>query len=593
MNFTAIFRRERRYFHWNTALGILACACLLSALRNRGLYALVTLLAGIALLAAMLLTMHRHRKSAARPEMGDVSEQQLHNLYDRYARRSAIWLMIVLLQLLDVALCVVRLSFRFRTQEILTSMLDTVARLPLFSFFLIANLRKLGWLCRLHSFDRRRALNRELRFILLCSAGWFFLALAVEYLFERVFVLDVSAFFTSVYSLGILIFCLRRIRRFSYSRRRYGRAVLAIVLPIALLSGGYALLSRDIWLTQPYINSVPYLHQGKSTVSYDESSGVYSLTKPAGDFRILQLTDIHLGGSALCYDKDMAALQSVFALLEETRPDLVIVTGDLSFPVGYSSFSFNNTAPVQQFASFMRNTGIPWAFTYGNHDTESYAATAASQILKLYQSLSWNTSHTLLYPYVQPEVSGRSNQLIEIRNADGSLNQALFLLDSNDYTGEGFNKYDFIHDDQVEWYREQVLRLNAEAGQTVPSLVFFHIPLQEYRTAYELYQQGSDQVQYLFGENGEGVCCSEHPSRLFEAAKELGSTQGFFCGHDHLNNLSLEYEGMQVTYGMSIDYLAMPGIAREMKQRGGTLITLRDDGGMEVKQVPLSSLALQ
>ena len=50
---------------------------------------------------------------------------------------------------------------------------------------------------------------------------------------------------------------------------------------------------------------------------------------------------------------------------------------------------------------------------------------------------------------------------------------------------------------------------------------------------------------------------------------------------------------MQLTYGMSIDYLAMPGIAREMKQRGATLITLHDDGGMELRQVPLSSLALQ
>lgn len=593
MDFNAAFRRERRYIHLNTAVGMLACACVLSVLHNQGLYALVTLLAGAALLTAMLCGMGMHKKHAVQPETSGVSEQQLHNLYDRYARRSAIWLMIVLLQLLDVVLCVVRLSFRFRTQEILTSMLDTVARLPLFSFFLIANLRKLGWLCRKHSFDRRRVLNRELRRILLVSAAYALLALGVEYVFERVFVLDISVFFTTVYSLGILAYCLRRIRRFSYGQRLHGRVILAILLPIALLSGGYALLSRDIWLTQPYINSVPYLHQGKSAVSYDESTGVYTLTKPEGDFRILQLTDIHLGGSALCYDKDMAALQSVYALLEETRPDLVVVTGDLSYPVGYSSFSFNNTAPVQQFAAFMRNTGIPWAFTYGNHDTESYAATAASEILKLYQSLSWNTSHTLLYPYVQPEISGRSNQLIEIRNADGSLNQALFLLDSNDYTGEGFNKYDFIHDDQVEWYREQVLRLNAEAGQTVPSLVFFHIPLQEYRTAYALYEQGSDEVQYCFGENGEGVCCSEHPSRLFEAAKELGSTQGFFCGHDHLNNLSLEYEGMQLTYGMSIDYLAMPGIAREMKQRGGTLITLHDDGGMEVSQVPLSSLTLQ
>ena len=80
MDFTALFRRERRYIHLSTLLGVLACACLLSALRNRGLYALVALLAGAALLAAMLLGMHKHRKSAVQPELCDVSEQQLQNL---------------------------------------------------------------------------------------------------------------------------------------------------------------------------------------------------------------------------------------------------------------------------------------------------------------------------------------------------------------------------------------------------------------------------------------------------------------------------------------------------------------------------------
>ena len=46
------------------------------------------------------------------------------------------------------------------------------------------------------------------------------------------------------------------------------------------------------------------------------------------------------------------------------------MTGDLTFPLGLFSLSLNNHTPVMEFASFMRNTGIPWAFTYGNHDTE-------------------------------------------------------------------------------------------------------------------------------------------------------------------------------------------------------------------------------
>lgn len=45
---------------------------------------------------------------------------------------------------------------------------------------------------------------------------------------------------------------------------------------------------------------------------------------------------------------------------------------------------------------------------------------------------------------------------------------------------------------------------------------------------------------------------------------------------------------MRLTYGMSIDYLAMPGIARDTKQRGATLITVRQDGSSAIRQVPLA-----
>ena len=44
---------------------------------------------------------------------------------------------------------------------------------------------------------------------------------------------------------------------------------------------------------------------------------------------------------------------------------------------------------------------------------------------------------------------------------------------------------------------------------------------------------------------------------------------------------------MRLTYGMSIDYLAMPGIARDTKQRGATLITVHEDGSSSIEQVPL------
>jgi predicted MPP superfamily phosphohydrolase len=380
-------------------------------------------------------------------------------------------------------------------------------------------------------------------------------------------------------------------RRYCYKEIKINKLAVALAALILLVGGGYSLLSRDFWMTQPYINSRPNIANSNSKIEYDDNTGVYTITKTTNDFKILQLTDIHLGGGPVSYHRDLQALSAIYKLIDHTRPDFVVVTGDLTFPVGYSSFSFNNTAPVQQFASFMRNLGIPWAFAYGNHDTETYAATTEQDVIEVYKSLSYKSSKTLLYPYVQPDITGRNNQLIELRNADGSLNQAIIILDSNSYTGEGFNKYDYIHDDQVAWYKHQIEKLSEEEGYTVPSLVFFHIPLREYVTAYDLYREGSDEVDYYFGENNDEVMdVSEYESKLFDTAVKLGSTKAMFCGHDHYNNTSIEYQGIRLTYGMSIDYLAMPGIARDTKQRGATLITTHKDSSFDIEQIPLTSI---
>ncbi len=590
MDFISALRRKRLYIYLTTALGILAGIFLLDVLRSVKWRALISLALAGASIAALLLVVRSHRNHTVPPDISGTPESLFQKLFDRYARWSAIWLLIVLLQILSIALSIVHLSFYYSALEVLNNLFDGALRLLICAFFLIADLRKLHWMRQRRHFDKWADLQRELRFILFTAFLFLIPAAGLCYGFERIFVMDISAFFVTLFGIWIVIYSLTRLNRFTYSIKKHARAVIAVALVVTLVLGLYKFLSRDLWLTQPYINTVPYLNESDCDISYDAATGVYTLTKPEGDFRILQLTDIHLGGSALCYDKDLLALQAVYALLEATRPDLVVVTGDLSYPVGLSSFSFNNTAPVQQFAAFMRNTGIPWAFAYGNHDTESYAATDATDLQDLYRSLSWDTSHTLLYPYLQPEIFGRNNQLIELRRADGSLNHAIFLLDSNAYTGEGFNKYDYIHDDQVEWYRQQILRLGAQEKRTVPSLVFFHIPLQEYQTAYDLYEKGSDKVKYYFGEKGQEVGASEHPSSMFEAVKELRSTTGIFCGHNHLNNYSLEYEGIRLTYGMSIDYLATPGIARMTQQRGGTLITIHDDGSSEIDQVPLTSV---
>ena len=118
-------------------------------------------------------------------------------------------------------------------------------------------------------------------------------------------------------------------------------------------------------------------------------------------------------------------------------------------------------------------------------------------------------------------------------------------------------------------------------------MLFFHIPLREYITANDLYEKGSDEVKYYYGTLGETmidkICASQYESRLFDTAVKLNSTKAMFFGHDHYNNQSLEYKGIRMTYGYSIDYLAMPGIEDDEEQRGATLITIDQNGDFVIE----------
>jgi hypothetical protein len=559
-----------------------------------------TLIYGVLLLAAALLLLKRFRR-VERQHSGERIDAQTYEFLlgksDQYTKRllNSIALLFAALALFIGS----ELSFYFfgnskaaeLTENIFANM--NFVQVPL--FLLLKNTLLVRMMQnRIGRPDRSRLHRHAIGVTAFSLIYWLAVAAFVILMRESInYPANVFLIAGIVFALLILAYDLSLRRKLTFRNLVFNKPRVALFLAIVIILGGFTFMSRETYFTQPYINSLPVVEHRANPIEYNEESGVYTITAAGEDFKILHLTDIHLGGSLFSARQDIKALTACYTLIENTHPDLVIVTGDLSFPLGIMSMSFNNSAPVYQFAAFMRNLGIPWAFTYGNHDTESLASMDKEALNDVFLSLSYKTSGTLLYPYVQPEVTGRNNQLIELRNADGSLNTALFLIDSNAYTGEGINVYDYIHDDQVEWYAREVEWLNAEAGHTVPSMIFFHIPLQQYRTAYELYEAGSNEVTYYFGENGEKminkVCCSDYPSSLFDRAREIGC-EAMFCGHDHYNNMSLEYEGVRLTYGMSIDYLAMPGIENDTEQRGGELITIHTDGNWDLRQIPLVGL---
>lgn len=337
-----------------------------------------------------------------------------------------------------------------------------------------------------------------------------------------------------------------------------------------------------------YIASLSYDgFSHRSAVSYDAESGVFTLTAADDTFRILQLTDVHISGSLTSIWTDRKALDACYALIRETQPDLVIVTGDVVYPIPAQSFSRDNLVPFYQFGTFMNNIGVPWAMVYGNHDTESVALYDAKQLSGIFRYFRYLPDCPMLYAEKQPDVYGRYNQYLRIENPDGSLNRVLFLIDSNDYVEgtDSINDYDSVHEDQMQWYAETIDSLSEQEGRTVPSFVFMHIPFRAFADAQEALNAGSPDARYLFGENGEGVSHPDRDSGFFDRILEKGSTEAVFVGHDHLNHLAVNYKGVDLVYSRSIDYIAYPGIAKQTDQRGGTLIVLSRDGSYTIESV--------
>ena len=320
--------------------------------------------------------------------------------------------------------------------------------------------------------------------------------------------------------------------------------------------------------------------------------GVYTFHTDKA-FRILQLTDVHIGGGAFSVGKDRKALKAVETLIERVRPNLVVLTGDMVYPVPFQSGTIDNKRETKLLMALLDKMGVYYAVCFGNHDTEEYSLYDRNDLYEVYKQ----GKYCLID---KAEGADDINYAINVKNSKGIITQTLYMMDTHSYVTGFLNQYDGLHQNQIEWYKGEVNRMNALNKATdanapeVKSLVFIHIPLREYETAWNEYRangyQSTENAKYYYGfakEPNEKVCCSVPEDNFFETALELGSTQGIFCGHDHVNIWSIEYKGIRLTYGMSIDHLAYIGIENQHEQRGGTIITIGTDGAMSIEQTKL------
>lgn len=395
-------------------------------------------------------------------------------------------------------------------------------------------------------------------------------------------------------------------------KKKIGKIILrtlGIILAVIVLLGAIGKLANVIG-NKAHLESIKEL----SAVAYEnqlvpqkDADGVWTFTTD-NDFRVMQLTDVHIGGGWISTAKDTMALNAVAAMVTAEKPDLVIITGDLVFPVPYAAGTFNNKNSAELVATLMETLGVYWIPLYGNHDTESYSRYTREDISDFYADERWN--YCLFENNSDDGVDGYCNSVVNVKNSQGLVTQSFYTFDTHSYIegdllGIGW-KYDNIHDNQIEWYKANVEKYNKYNADlinssdwenkedllntygTVKSLAFWHVPAKEYLSAWNEYvgagYKDTENLTYHYGtvgETGELVYSGVYDDNVFETMQELGSTKGIFCGHDHLNNFSIEYKGIRLTYGYSIDYLAYSGISKLGSQRGCTIITVKPDGSFD------------
>ncbi len=374
--------------------------------------------------------------------------------------------------------------------------------------------------------------------------------------------------------------------------KKAGKVLLIILLVIALIAAVCAVVNTvTVKSERSFINnSVSPAAYGEQLAPELDENGNYTFTCDR-EFKIMQLTDVHIGSGFMSSKKDASALNAVAAMITEEKPDLVIVTGDVAYPVPFQSGTFNNLPGAVTFASLMEKLGVYWCMCYGNHDTEAYSYYSREAISDKVYNDKEKYPHCLFQKGPE-DVDGVGNYVVNVKNSKGAITQSLFIFDSHAYTdGDYFGimwKYDAIHKNQVEWYEKTVKELTAKNGGVRPnSLAFFHIPPIEENEAFQELKaangKDTENVKFKYGkiaETGELICSSKYNNGLFDAFASNG-TQGVFFGHDHLNNLSVIYKGVGLTYGYSIDYLAYSGINKYGLQRGCTIITVKPDGSYD------------
>lgn len=305
--------------------------------------------------------------------------------------------------------------------------------------------------------------------------------------------------------------------------------------------------------------------------------------------KILQLTDIQIIDSdqqryegrlhSWSIDKwkpecmEDRAFKHMRNVVKETCPDLIVLSGDNV----YGEFDDNGTS-LKALVAEMDSYKIPWTFTFGNHDNETrigVEATVAEYLKSEYCMFTRGPIEKDENGTGYFTVAGNGNFNIGIVQ-NGKPTEIVWLMDSNGHTDSDRDQNMFssagLKDSQIEWFTERNEKLKEyNGGAPLRSIGFFHHPVRAFGDAMQKYGYMSSKHEFFdengdYGvfkpisvpENAEGDSGNMHGDAgqyidgnyIFHNLLKKYSVEGWFFGHDHVNNASAVFEGVRYTYGL-------------------------------------------
>ncbi|KAL9080915.1 MAG: hypothetical protein Q9157_000415 [Trypethelium eluteriae] len=248
--------------------------------------------------------------------------------------------------------------------------------------------------------------------------------------------------------------------------------------------------------------------------------------------------------------QDINSTRVMNTVLNAESPQLVVLNGDLI--TGENTFLENSTNYVDEIVAPLVERNLKWASTYGNHDSDfNISGEGILARERMYPN-------SLTQSMVHSANSGVSNYFLPVYPADTSIRTpALLLWFFDSKGGNSFQQRtanatavprpDWVDQSVVDWFVDENARLFQYYNRTVPSLAFYHIPVNA-MLAFQnqgvsptqepginddvpLAQQGQGALQ---GDASGGI--TEYGGQDIPFMKALLNTPGLmaaFSGHDH------------------------------------------------------------